>query len=291
MVQSAAWNLCRRFGYDSGALCLLVDKAYGKLAQSIQARLADVEVRCFEQWDSAHLAKIFSAPVSSKVLLLAEPAAYLQYELYRYLDFSGGEPVIPGADSRVLIFPVESQYRMFGIAPEEDLAVRGRIAAEMQSGGKYRITTALGTDLAFEARQWIPLDFEICTAPVESSVNGRIVVDGALFFRKLEEPLIFRIHNGKLSGIEAVSPAGEALVREYRSMTERDMQDPLNRQLAEIGIGFCGGAQISDCFMEAEAAVNTCHFCFGSNLCYGGSNASEFHGASVLIQEPHFERI
>lgn len=51
-----------------------------------------------------------------------------------------------------------------------------------------------------------------------------------------------------------------------------------------IGIVFFSAATISDCFMEAEAAINTCHFRFGNNVCYGGKNASEFHGNSVLIR-------
>ena len=33
-----------------------------------------------------------------------------------------------------------------------------------------------------------------------------------------------------------------------------------NRQLAEIGIGFCNDAFISDSFMETETVVNTCLF-------------------------------
>ena len=74
-------------------------------------------------------------------------------------------------------------------------------------------------------------------------------------------------------------------------MTARDMQNPVNMQLAEIGIGFCNGAMISDCFMEAETIVNTCHFCFGNNICHGGKNESEFHGASILIRNPIFEQI
>jgi hypothetical protein len=41
--------------------------------------------------------------------------------------------------------------------------------------------------------------------------------------------------------------------------------------------------------MESEMVFGTCHFCFGNNDCYGGKNKSDFHGASVLIKEPHFE--
>lgn len=161
----------------------------------------------------------------------------------------------------------------------------------MKPNQKYRITTVAGTDLTFESREWHPLDFEICTAPQEDTINGTIVVDGAVFFQRVTTSIILQIHDGICTDIAASSPSGMALANDYKSMTANVMRNPANIQLAEIGIGFCGGAAISDCFMEAEAAANTCHFCFGNNRCYGGINASDFHGASVLIQNPHFERL
>ena len=44
----------------------------------------------------------------------------------------------------------------------------------MKVNQKYKITTEQGTNLIFESRSWIPLDFEVCTAPQEKSVNGII---------------------------------------------------------------------------------------------------------------------
>ena len=223
-------------------------------------------------------------------LLLAEPESCIKRRLYEKLDFSGGEPRIPGVDSRALIFPADSLCRIFsdvkGIA-----AQKAKFLSAMKSGEKYRIATGEWTDLTFEARKWIPLDFEICTAPVENSINGKIVADGAVFFKKIGEKLTFIIKNGRIDSVSAESPAGEGLLAEYRNMTAADMKNPANTQLAEIGIGFCPGAEITDCFMEAEAALKTCHFCFGNNIYYGGENESDFHGASVLIKNPVFTRM
>ena len=287
-MREAAENLIGKFEYADKKLILLVDDAFLALANSACALHKNAQVRCFSDY-AENVQGIFDLPQDAAVLLLAEPQAYVQYRIFQYLDFSGGEPAIPGADSRVLIFPADALVRMLSVPLETDLAVRDRLIEELKPGTRYRITTDAGTDITFESRTWIPLDFEVCTAPVEETINGRIVVDGALFFKKIDEKLIFTIKNGRLCGIEAETAAGEALIEEYTMMTAHDFTEPVNTQLAEIGIGFCSGAAISDCFMEVETAVNTCHFCFGNNVCYGGKNASEFHGASVLIRNPKFE--
>lgn len=282
MYDAVAVSILKRYQYENKKLYLLINDAYTEIAQKIQCHHPDTEIRSFEDTDAA-----FSLPYMSNVLLLAEPEAYLKYKLYRHLDFSDGEPQVAGTESKVLIFPKDSLCRVFS-EEAESFAEKEKLLAAMKAEQKYKITTVQGTELFFESRRWLPLDFEVCTAPKEKSVNGVIVVDGALFFQKIEEPVSMTIRNGKIDSITATSPEGERLVAEYLKMTERDLKDPVNTQLAEIGIGFCKGAVISDCFMEAETVLHTCHFCFGNNICYGGKNASEFHGASVLIKDPIF---
>ncbi len=123
------------------------------------------------------------------------------------------------------------------------------------------------------------------------TINGVIAVDGALFFKKISTILFFYIKDGKIESIKAKENAMPDDLIEYENMTQSDFNNECNKQLAEIGLGFCDNAIISNCFMEAEAAYNTCHFCFGNNECYGGINKSNFHGASILIKEPQFEII
>lgn len=291
MKHSIADNIIRYFGYEGDKFYLLVDESYAGIAQSIKQLHKGTEIRVFQTDEPEHIKQVLNLPGEANVLLLAEPANYVKYRLFQYLDFSEGEPQIPGTVSRVLIFPVESICRIFSVDMSKDIFQKERLLDTMKGNQKYRVTTEQGTDLLFESRSWIPLDFEICTAPIETSVNGVIVVDGALFFRRIKEPLTFVIKDGKIQSITATSETGKALVDEYRVMTAPAFSNPVNMQLAEVGIGFCSGAEISDCFMEAEVVVDTCHFCFGNNICYGGENESEFHGASVLIKEPVFTLI
>lgn len=291
MKNAIALNIIKYFNYKENALFLLVDKAYDELAQAIKKCHEETEIICFESYKPEDVKEIFNFSSSTVVLLFAEPTSYVEYRLFEYLDFSNGEPVIPNTVSKVLIFPKESLCRIFSEGADNIAIEREKLISEMKDNQNYRITSSSGTDLTFESRRWIPLDFEICTAPIEESINGIIVVDGALFYKKTDDKMAFVIRCGKIQLIKAISPKGDLLVAEYKKMTERNMQNSINMQLAEIGIGFCNNAIISDCFMEAEAVSKTCHFCFGNNICYGGRNESEFHGASVLIKNPIFTPI
>lgn len=288
---SIAKNIIRHMGYETMPITIIADDKFCKIASNIRAFHNDSKVILLSSYSANNCGDVFREIDTKCVIMLAEPETYVAYRLFLYLDFSQGEPRIPDIDSKVLIFPLDSVVRIFSISPECDRAEKNRILSELQEDLKYRITTSLGTNLTFQARKWIPLDFEVCTAPIEDSIFGEIVVDGALFFKKIKSKLHFFIEHGKLIKITAFDKIGESDRKEYIAMTENDMKKPVNRQLAEIGIGFCNGAEITDCFMEAEAVNGTCHFCFGNNICYYGNNASEFHGASILIQNPHFEII
>lgn len=286
--ESIAVNIIRYFSLEKCKICLLVDEAFVEIGQSIKDHNKLNELIHLHSCTPQNLTTLFSNSFSEMVLLLAEPKSYGKYRLFQYLDFSKGEPQIANTASKVLIFPKESICRMFSGKIEKIRSEKEKIISNMKANQRYRITSAEGTDLVFEARTWIPLDFEICTAPKENSINGIIVVDGSLFFKRIDEKISFVIKDGKIHDIMARSSKGEEIVTEYRNMTDREMKDIRNRQLAEIGIGVCSEAIISDCFMESEAALDTCHFCFGNNTCYGGENESEFHGASILIKNPVF---
>ncbi len=295
MYQSIANNIIRYFHYERDRLFILVDEAYVEIAQSIKQLYKRTEIRAFQTDEPEHIKQVLDLPSEVLVLLLAEPETYVKYKLFQYFDFSDGEPQISGTMSRVLIFPAESICRIFSGDVRKHIAQKERLLNTMKEYQKYRITTEQGTDLFFEARSWISLDFEICTAPVENSINGKIVVDGAVCFRKNDhenaEKIILEIEQGNVKNIEAYDDNGKQLKAEYLKMISKSVENPKNRQLAEIGIGFCHGALISDCFMEAETVINTCHFCFGNNICYGGENTSEFHGNSVLIRNPMFVEV
>ena len=291
MYNTIALNIIKYYNYNDGTLLLLADKAYEELAQAIKKYHENAEIIYFDSYVPETASEIFKVSSSSVVLLLVEPITYVKYRLSKHLDFNNGEPEIPDRVSKVLVFPKESLCRIFSESADNIAIEQEKIVSEMKDNQKYRITASGGTDLTFESRKWIPLDFEVCTAPIEESINGLIVVDGALFFKKIDEKIAFVVKKGKIQSIKANSPKGDLLVAEYQKMTIRDMQNSVNMQLAEIGIGFCNNAIISDCFMEAEAVSKTCHFCFGNNICYGGKNESAFHGASILVKNPIFTPI
>ena len=184
--------------------------------------------------------------------------------------------------------PIDSALRVYGSDEALDEQARTKLLAVLEANTNYRVESDLGTELHFTARQWLDHKNEILTAPLEESVNGVIAVDGAVFFQKSNAVLDFYVQAGELVRIRARDAEGTKLVRLYEQMTAHDFKERKNRQLAEIGIGCNTGAIISGCFMESEMVYGTCHFCFGYNVCYGGENASDFHGGSLLIKRPRF---
>lgn len=282
--------LIERYLLNVKKFSVVCDNAYYSISSEIQQALSvgtckiyNIDMDCIDD--------IFLSVSQERdyTILLAEPCAYVKHKIYQYLDFSHGEPVIIDIPSKVLVFPIESAARIFHGEYHIDAEIQLKLLCSMLSDTKYRITTESGTDLTFISRKWISYDFEICTAPIENSISGVIVVDGALFFKKIDDLLQFHIRDGKLVRIDTNTDSGDYILNEYIKMTRNDFENPVNKQLAEIGIGTNTGAVISDCFMEAESAFDTCHFCFGNNICYGGLNESNFHGASILIKKPTFQ--
>lgn len=288
-------NMIKKYGYEGIRFTLIVDEGFEKIVPAFEEEAPLVSVKRLREWGADRLSELADIVAGQKVLLLAEPQAYGIYKLFMMLDFEHGEPEIPGCESIVLVFPVDALIAVFNVDMADDMAYRDNILERMKDGARYRLTTEAGTKLEFTARHWILLDFEVCTAPVEETVEGKLVVDGAVFFRKNDmttgEKIVVTVEHGKVTDIKAFDEQGEKLAEEYRNMIANAVKNPKNLQLAEVGIGFCKGATVSDCFMEAEIARETCHCCFGNNLCYGGKNASDFHGDSVLVMNPRFEMI
>lgn len=275
-----------RFLSDEKSINIIYDEAYSTVVGDITKRKPKAELYRLSTAESC--AESFSACADSNnyTLVLTEPYTYSLLNIAAWLDFSRDEPTIKGLPSKVLVFPFDSAKRMFSGNKNADMLIMNSEYDWLKADRKYKITTDAGTNLEFVSRDWRKLDFEICTAPIESSVNGIIAVDGAVFFRALDGVrLSFTISGGHITSITSDTSDGNAIISEYREMTRTAFAEAVNTQLAEIGIGCNTNAQISDCFMEAETVYKTCHFCFGNNVCYGGANASDFHGGSVLIKK------
>lgn len=291
MAKIIADEIISRFLSEQNAVNIIYDEAYSGVAEDIAEkttckglfRLSTVQ-SCINSFSACAESGLFT-------LVITENDTYTLLKVAKWLDFSHGEPTIPKLPSKVLVLPYDSAKRMFSGNRNADRLVTESELEWMKPDADYRLVTHAGTELTFTSRKWRRSDFEICTAPIENTVNGVIMVDAALFFRRTDDILRFEITRGRLTGITAETDAGRQLVNEYREMTREAFREPRNTQLAEIGLGCNTNAHISDCFSESKTVYKTCHFLFGDNLSHGGKNSADFRGASILINKPFFELI
>ena len=190
------------------------------------------------------------------------------------------------------VTPLESLVRLYGADPQAIQLFLDGLQRNLQEHAEIRLTTPAGTDLTFTSRQWQPWGWELMTCPVEASVNGQIVVDAGVFFGQITQPIELVIESGKLSAVSCPDRE-DPVFRQYRQwMMEAIELNPLNAQLAEVGLGANPGAQISEVVMESEAVQGTLHVCFGDNASFdgmGGQNPTGWHGGTVILKNPRLD--
>lgn len=165
---------------------------------------------------------------------------------------------------------------------------KARALKEKFAGVKsVRLTTAAGTDLTFsiEGRDFeddisiepghmgnLPAG-EMWCAPVESSMNGVIVVDGSIGdLGQVKEPLTIKVKDGFV--VDLVSK-DKALVKRVKELIGVDREASL---AGEFGIGLNPKAQLTGNLLEDEKAARTLHIAFGNNMDMpGGQNNSVTH--------------
>jgi len=114
-------------------------------------------------------------------------------------------------------------------------------------------------------------DIEAYIAPVESSVNGTIVVDATISgYGLVRKPVRLQIRHGKVSGI-ADGPCRTYLEKALR------VGGRSASQVAEIGIGLNPKAKIRGAIVEDESALGTAHIALGDNSRFGGKNLARVH--------------
>jgi len=117
---------------------------------------------------------------------------------------------------------------------------------------------------------------EAFLAPVEGTTEGILVVAYAPT-RRLSSPLRLTIRQGNVVGIEGDDP--------YRARLEEKFgESPLNRNIAELGIGTNEKATRPDNVLEAEKILGTVHIALGDNAGFGGTVSTPFHEDYVLYQ-------
>ena len=168
-----------------------------------------------------------------------------------------------------------------------------RVAAKLGSGSICRVTSAGGTDivLSLEGRDAevddgnlqatpafgnLPAG-EAYIAPVEGSAEGLVVFDGSLAgYGLLDDPVGVKVARGR--AVESDGEAGRWL------LATLDAGGARGRVLAELGIGTNPAATLSGNILEDEKVIGTAHFAFGTNVSFGGANASTVHIDGMLLE-------
>jgi leucyl aminopeptidase (aminopeptidase T) len=163
------------------------------------------------------------------------------------------------------------------------------------------VNAPAGTEVCFsvEGRSFVPLDGcchtsgcfvnlpdgEVMIAPLEESVNGRIVFDlslmpdhptsyGVIGLLKGDK-VIVDVEEGRI-----VSVSGSHKADIFRSVLEA--ADNNASIVAEFAIGTNPAARIIGNILMDEKVAGTVHFAFGSNVSFGGRNQSNVHLDGVI---------
>jgi aminopeptidase len=117
---------------------------------------------------------------------------------------------------------------------------------------------------------------EIYLAPMEGKTQGLLVAEWSPTSR-LKTPLLFWIRDGLLHEIEGKGPHADLLRRKMR-------ENPLNANVAELGVGTNPGASRPDNILESEKILGTIHVAFGDNHGFGGRVSTPFHQDYVVFK-------
>ena len=169
-----------------------------------------------------------------------------------------------------------------------------KISKIVSGAPEIRITTALGTDLAFSGKGRkahpdtgiIPFKGgftnlpagEVYLAPLEGTANGRLVIDGAIAgMWPLRRPIEVAVARGYAVG---VGPGSEA-ARLWKLLAKHGRQ-ALN--VAEFGIGTNYKAKLTGNVLEDEKVLGTIHIAFGDNSTMGGTVRVPSHQDGIVTR-------
>ena len=115
---------------------------------------------------------------------------------------------------------------------------------------------------------------EAFIAPVEGTAEGTTIIDGSFAgLGELDGPLKLTFSEGQL--VEVEGPDKERLLALLGD-------NPLARNLAELGIGTNEGARVIGIVLEDEKVYGTIHLALGSNDGFGGAVAAGIHVDGIV---------
>jgi aminopeptidase len=138
------------------------------------------------------------------------------------------------------------------------------------------------TKLDWKTMKWMNLPTgEVIVAPVEDSLNGKLVCDMAVGgIGKLRDSIEVTVKNGKVENV--FSRDTEHLRRVKETFQTDDWADVVG----EFAFGINPKARFVDEFLEAEKMLGTVHVAFGANTDMpGGKNPSKNH-MDILFSKP-----
>lgn len=138
------------------------------------------------------------------------------------------------------------------------------------------------TRLDWKAMKWMNLPTgEVIVAPVEDSLNGKLVCDMAIGgIGKLKTPVEIVANKGK---VEKLVSKDKDVLRKVKETFETDNWSDM---VGEFAFGINPKARFVNEFLEAEKLLGTIHVAFGANTDMpGGKNPSKNH-IDLLISKP-----
>lgn len=199
---------------------------------------------------------------------------------FRFLiNLAGGRfASLPHFDPDMFFTSMRVDWRLLGERTR-------KLASRVDRAEKILVETGNGTRMIFDKRGRVaeadcglltePGSFgnlpagEVYLAPVERKSTGVMVLEYAPM-RKLATPLELVVEDGMVTEIRGDEPY-------RRHLEDKFSQSPLNRNLAELGIGTNDRATRPDNILEAEKILGTIHIALGDNSSFGGTVSTPFH--------------
>lgn len=139
------------------------------------------------------------------------------------------------------------------------------------------------TIIDWKTMKWMNLPTgEVIVAPIENSLNGKLVCDMAIGgIGPLKMPIELTVQNGEVK--DAVSGDLQVLKRVEDSLNT----DKWSKVVGEFAFGINPKARFVEEFLESEKILGTIHLAFGNNSDMpGGKNKSKNH-MDFLISKPN----
>jgi len=173
----------------------------------------------------------------------------------------------------------------------------GKLMQALAKAVKVEITNPAGTNLSlsverrefytdtrmdWESMRWMNLPTgEIIVAPIESSLNGKLVCDMSIGgIGPLKTPLEIYARNGKSEKVTCKDKEVLAKVEDTLA------SDEWSNIVGEFAFGINPKARFTQEFLEAEKILGTIHIAFGKNVDMpGGKNISKNH-MDMLVSKP-----